>query len=484
MSRSPHIVVFIADQLRRDALGCYGNTVVDTPAIDSLAVRGTRFDNCYVTQPVCAPARASILTGLYPQHHGVTTNGLNLPPETPALAELVPDDYECGYFGKWHLGDDVVPQHGFDHWLSIEDWRRRYTRPEYRSLEPDYYPFLREHGVEPPPPESSYEQWLPTADLPAELTQASFLGDRASAFLRRYAERVDAAPLLLVVSYFEPHAPYTGPYDDMYDPRDIEVDPSFFRFPTGGALVNRLRSRYHLDGGNNPLGELSGDLHDTTTDEGWRRLRARYLGNVTLLDRSIGQILTTLERSSMADDTVVIFTSDHGEMAGDHALMGKRCMYEPSINVPLIVADPRHAPDTPTTLDGNVSHVDLVPMMLALAGEDTPSAVAELAGDRDVFVQWNGGPDRNLGTEQINRMTRLPWRTVVTPDRWKLNLSTDDHCELYDLSADPHELHNVFDETQHHDRVRDLIARLERWQHDHGDHVPLPSAGPNSATLE
>jgi arylsulfatase len=486
MSGPPNIIVIIADQLRRDALGCFGNTMVDTAAIDSLARRGTRFDNCYATQPVCAPARASILTGLYPQRHGVITNGLNLSPDTAVLAQLLPEDYECGYFGKWHLGDDVVPQRGFDHWLSIEDWRRRYTRREYQMLEPDYNHFLREHGIEPPSPESSYEEWLPTAELAAELTQASFLGDRASAFLRQRSERADASPLLLVVSYFEPHAPYTGPYDEMYDPRDVEVDQSFFRFPSGGSLVNRLRSQYHLDGGNNPIGERSGDHHDTTTEEGWRRLRARYLGNVTLLDRSVGKILNTLERSSMADNTVVIFTSDHGEMAGDHALMGKRCMYEQAINVPLITADLRDAPGAPATVSGNISHVDLVPTILELAGGgdqtdlDGTSRLGSFGGskdlgDGDVFVQWNGGPDRNLGSEEINRMTRLPWRTVVTADRWKLNVSTGDQCELYDLSSDPQELHNLFDEAKHRDRVRDLVARLRLWQQDHDDHAPIPS---------
>ena len=486
MSAPPHIVVIIADQLRRDALGCYGNRMVDTAAIDSLARRGTRFDHCYATQPVCAPARASILTGLYPQRHGVTTNGIDLPADAAALAELMPEGYQCGYFGKWHLGDDVVPQHGFDDWLSIEDWRRRYTRREYRMLEPDYHHFLRRHGIEPPSPDSSYEEWLPSAGLPAELTQASFLGDRASAFLRRHSERADAPPLLLVVSYFEPHAPYTGPYDDMYDPRDVEVDQSFFRFPSGGSLVNRLRSRYHLDGGNNPLGEHSGDHHDTTTEAGWRRLRARYLGNVTLLDRSVGTILATLERSSMADDTVVIFTSDHGEMAGDHGLMGKRCMYEQAINVPLIAADFRKPPGAPATVGGNISHVDLVPTILELAGGRDSSdldgtsrlgafGASDDLAESDVFVQWNGGPDRHLGSEQINRMTRLPWRTVVTADRWKLNASSGDQCELYDLTSDPHELHNLYDVAEHRDRVRDLAARLRLWQQDHDDHAPLPS---------
>lgn len=486
MKGPPHIVVIIADQLRRDALGCYGNSMVDTSAIDSLARRGVRFDNCYTTQPVCAPARASILTGLYPQQHGVITNGIDLPPDVAVVAELLPDGYECGYFGKWHLGDDVVPQHGFDHWVSIEDWRRRYTRREYRMLEPDYHDFLRQQGIEPPSPESSYEEWLPTAELPAELTQASFLGDRASEFLHRHSERADAPPLLLVVSYFEPHAPYTGPFDDMYDPRDVEVDQSFFRFPSGGSLVNRLRSRYHLDGGNNPLGEQSGDHHDTTTEDGWKRLRARYLGNVTLLDRSIGRILETLERSAIADNTVVILTSDHGEMGGDHGLMGKRCMYEQAVNVPLIIADHRDASGAPATVRGNFTHVDLVPTILDLAGappasdSDGTSRLGCLAGsddlaESDVFVQWNGGPDRNLGSEQINRMTQLPWRTVVTADRWKLNASTGDQCELYDLTFDPHELHNLFDDAEQRDRVRDLTARLRLWQQDHGDHAPLPS---------
>ena len=175
--------------------------------------------------------------------------------------------------------------------------------------------------------------------------------------------------------------------------------------------------------------------HDLSSEAGWRKLRAQYYGNVTLVDRMVGRITAALERAGVADDTAVVFTTDHGEMAGDHGMLEKRSFYEEASRVPLLMRAPWLSPGQ-QRVDGSVGHVDLVPTMLNLIGESIPdhlegkSLVPVLSGEEtldgnDVFIEWNGiSPtvrDRFLGSDAINRMLAMPYRSVVS-DRWKLNL--------------------------------------------------------------
>ena len=331
MPQKPNILFILTDQQRRDSLAAYGNDWIEAPNIDGLAQRSIVFGNAYVTQPVCTPSRASIMTGMYPQSTGLIGNGIHLRDDTPTIAEMISEDYLCAHYGKWHLGNDLVPQHGFEEWRSIEDWHLSAgttTRKEHRFLESDYNTWLRSHGVEPPSGQS-YETWLPTAGLSADLTQAGYLGGEASRFIREHAQSPHRdRPFMLFTSFFEPHPPYTGPLNGLYDPASLPVGPAFMQHPEGGSLVNRLRAEHYLSGGLNPLAEEGGDIHDTTTEVGWRKLRAQYFANVTLVDRNVGRILSALEESGQADNTIIVFTSEHGEMAGDHGMLEKRSLYE------------------------------------------------------------------------------------------------------------------------------------------------------------
>ena len=206
-----------------------------------------------------------------------------------------------------------------------------------------------------------------------------------------------------------------------------------------------------MAGNLNPLG--IDDYHDLTSADGWRGLRANYFANVTLVDRQVGKMLDALRETGQWDNTIIVFTSEHGEMAGDHGMLEKRSMYEEASRVPLLMRIPGLGPDTQRAtqrIAGSVSLVDLVPTLLDISGTGTDAA-PELQGrslapvidgyadlsDNDVFVQWNGMGDRNLGTAEINRMASMPWRTVITSDRWKLNLCATDRSELYDLNNDP-----------------------------------------------
>ena len=493
MSRR-NLVFIMSDQQRRDSMGCYGSGWAQTPNLDALASSGYLFENAYVTQPVCTPARASIMTGLYPHTAGPVVNKLPLSPDVPVLAEMVSDEYVCGYIGKWHLGDDVIKQHGFDVWTSTEDYHRGfYTRREHRRVLSDYHHHLVANGFEPDSEVAGDMTFSPDARarLPEEFQMASFLAERAEQFIDDHRDR----PFVLYVSTFEPHSPYDGPFDQQYDPDLLPVGPAFLKRPEGAALVNRVRADYFMQYLH--AGDITGDPymrdtlapgHDLSTEAGWRRLRAQYYGNVTLVDRMVGRITSALERAGVSDDTAVVFTTEHGDMLGDHGMLEKRSFYEESSRVPLLMRVPWLSSGR-GSVDGSVGHVDLVPTLLDLLDEPMPSRLEgrslvpvlrgeETLDENDVFIEWNGTsatlPDRFLGSEAINRMLALPYRSVVS-DRWKLNLCAGDQGELFDLRADPYEQTNLFDDPAQRDRVRDMAARIRMWQYETGDSAPLPT---------
>jgi arylsulfatase A-like enzyme len=497
MPTKPNLLFLFADQQRFDTLSCYGNHQIQTPNLDALAAESCAFQNAHVTQPVCTPSRTSMLTGLYPHTNGCEQNNVPLRPETPTLAEMLPDDYLCAYYGKWHLGDEVVAQHGFTDWVSIEDYYRRYySRPEYLSLFSSYHHFLLQNGFEP-----DYERGgarlfdrVKAASLPEPYTKARFLGREAARFLRERGS--SGQPFVLYVGFLEPHTPYVGPLGNLYSPEELPAAPHFrLKPPPNAALVNRMLADQYMD-----QGFLYGQ--DLTTDIGCRRTWAQYWGNVTLVDRAVGDILRALHETGLADNTIVVFTSDHGDMMGDHGLFEKCVLYEEAVRVPLLVRVP-WLDRAPRSIPGRVSQVDLVPTILDLMGEPIPAGLegqsragvlrgeSTLAGN-DVFVEWNGPdgrPARFFGQgptdlkepleatarEQAQewQAVRGPWRSVVGHEGWKLNLSTTDQPELYDLNADPHELRNRFDEPQQRARIRDLTERLRAWQAQTGDKVGL-----------
>ncbi len=481
----PNILFICSDQQRTDTIAAYGNEWIQTPNLNALAERSAVFENAYVTQAVCSPARGTMLTGLYPHSAGVVRNSQpgrpssNLRDDVLTIAEMAPDEYLTAKYGKWHLGQDLVPQHGFDEWVSTEDAHDdgfpNYERREHRHLKSDYYKYLVDNGYEP---EGNYNGHLSHTQhqrgfLPEEHTMAAFLAQRTSEFIRRNTER----PWLMYTMMFEPHPPYNGPLNDLYDPETIPDGPLLMTSPGENTpLFTRARSTLH-----------SAEAQTAKPDDPrryWRELRAKYFGNMTVLDNAVGQILQALEESGQADRTVVVFTSDHGDSLGDRGMLGKRSFYEEVSRVPMLVSVP-WLTGGGRRVSGSFGHVDLVPTMLSLMDVEPPahlqgrSCVDVLSGDAvledDVFMQWHGGRATiSLGDELVERMSTSEWRSVVTPDRWKLNLSNSDQCELYDLNEDPLELDNLFDVPEHRDRVRDMAARIRQWQADTGDEMVLP----------
>ena len=483
MSPRPNLLFIFTDQQRADTLGCYGNRVVETPNLDALAERSFVFENAYVSQPVCTPSRATIMTGLYPHTHGAVANNIPLNSSVKTVAEMVSDRYVRAYYGKWHLGDEIVPQHGFTQRVSMEDtYRPHYRDPDYLAHFSDYYHYLAEQGYEPEHESEGAKVFgrSTTTGLPEEHTKASFLGREAARFIRNSSGQ----PFMLYVNFLEPHNPYDGPLNGMYDRGDLETGPAFLQKPPASASVlHRATADYYS-------GAIK-EGHDLSKESSWREIKARYWGNVTLVDRAVGVILEALDASGQADNTIVVFTSEHGDMMGDHSILEKTVMYEEAMKVPLLVRVPRLG-DEGRRVPGRVGLVDLVPTLLDLLGEPVPetiegeSRVGVLEGDagledNDVIVEWNGKDhiaqlpfETDIPAQEVERAIGAPRRTIVSADGWKLNLSPRDWGELYDLNADPYEQTNLFDDSGQLGRARELAGRIGNWQQLTGDTVALP----------
>ena len=292
------------------------------------------------------------------------------------------------------------------------------------------------------------------------------MGQRAAEFVREHAGR----RWMLYVNFLEPHPPYTGPLNDLHADDVIDDGPHFFTGPPAGAArANHIKADEYR------VTDWRG--FDLTKEAGWRRLRRNYAGNVTLIDRATGAILNALADSGQADNTIVVFTSDHGDMLGEHRIQGKGVQYESAARIPLLLRVP-WLDGTPRLIPGAISQIDLVPTLLDLLDETIPdhlhgeSRTDVLRGDadltsNDVFVEWNVRADATgdgPAADQTKQSELSPRRTIVSHERWKLNLNVDDRNELYDLDTDPFELVNRIDDAAHHDRVRDLSERIRAWQ--------------------
>ncbi|HJT45619.1 MAG TPA: sulfatase-like hydrolase/transferase [Chthoniobacterales bacterium] len=472
-SKSPfNLIVFLPDQQRVDTLACYGNAKVHAPNLNKLAAESVVFERAYVTQPVCSPSRASLLTGWWPHTSGCTNNGFPVNPRIPALPQLIDGNYRAGYIGKWHLRDLPPTQRGFHEWVSVEGLS-------------DYSQFLVEQGVTPDLRNGSFSA-LTISNLPLELSQAEFLRRHACGFI----ERNKNTPFILVISFVEPHSPYNGPFNSEHHLGESDLDGMAAPFdPDMVPLRYRLLREWQNDKASKETTGVFREFRFGLSPEDYVRIKQRYYGLITLIDRSIGSILGTLDNVGLMDRTVIAHTSDHGDLLGDHGLFGKGVMYEQAVCVPLLIRVPgaRH-----NIVKRRVSHIDFVPTLLELLDQQEPdwiggqSLAPLIYGDnspqRNVFIEWNPykkeekrlKPGTSIASpEMINRAIRESTRTVIAPDGWKLNLRDNDLCELYNLHDDPLEERNLYDVGQFGQVIERCRTDILRWQQDTGDSVPL-----------
>lgn len=442
-SSRPSILVLHTDQHRFDALGAAGSTFMHTPNLDRLAARGALLQRLYVQSPVCMPSRASMLSGRYPNATTVTTNGVTMPEDIRCIQHMLGDSgYFSGIIGKLHFlphsardHSEAHPRYGFDQ-LQICDEPGCY-RDAYREwvaeqdpsqldaincgLPPARAHWERMMGwsgtVQPPEPRADITPGVFRAD--DHLTNACFVADRSVQFLRERDER----PFFLFAGFYHPHAPLMPPQSciDLYDLDAIPLPPGDLEIP-------------------HPREDRA------MTETEIREIRRAYYAMVTDVDRNIGRILVELEELGRAEDTVVVFTSDHGDYMGDHGKFGKGVPgYDCIMRVPCIVSYPGRVP-AGSVVDDLVEAVDIVPTLLEYAGVMREPSLQ----GRSVcgLLEGDGSAVRDSVYAEYTRPGSSNWAMVRNAEWFYAHDALGGEL-LFDLASDPHELHNVATDPTH-----------------------------------
>jgi len=442
--QKPNLLFIWTDEQRADTMAVYGNKKIKTPNLNRLAEQSFVFMKAYVTQPVSTPSRSSVLTGLYPHTSGLTSNNIPLPATTPCFPELLNDpDYKTAYMGKWHLGDEIFPQHGFENWVSIEDgYSVYYSEGRDPAARSDYHHWLVGKGYKPSENDNKFSRNF-AASLPIEHCKPKFLEENACRFL----EENQADPFVLYVNFLEPHMPFTGPLDEMYHPDDVDLPASF-----DDPLDENEPLQYRLKR-ENCMKKYGPD------EENYRKLISKYWGLVTQVDRSVGAILDKLEQLGLAGNTIVVYTSDHGDMMGAHRLVEKSVMFEEATRIPFLMKVP-FITSNQTIIPQRVSQIDIVPTLLELMGK--PQSASLQGKSLAKAMRENSMPDEPLFIEWNS--SNVNGRTVITPDGWKLCLSDNDHSQLFNLVEDPWETTNLFDNPAFSEKIGFLKGKIREWQ--------------------
>lgn len=446
----PNIVLIHSDQHRFDSLGCTGHPLVRTPNLDRLAAEGVCFRNAFTPSPICSPARASLLSGQWPTQHGC----INIPnsesyrpmhENLPTLFDqLNQAGYDIGYVGKFHQETARPPtEHGVDEFIP----------------EGAYGRWRNDQGL---PSRTLTNGWFGEADpeISADQSRLAWGADHVLRMVRERAER--DRPFLVRWDPSEPHLPciVPEPYTSMYPPDTVPPWPSFPDELTGKPYVQQLqRQRWDVEG-------WSWDR--------WAPVVSRYLGEISLLDAQIGRILDTLDQLGLSENTLVVYTTDHGDFCGGHGMMDKHfSAYDDIMRVPLLMRFPARL-QKGQTCDHFISHsIDLATTLCAAAGAEIPDTfqgrdlIADLNGDgrdarTDIFCMYQGC---QMGL----------WSTrMVRDQQFKLVYHATAKPEFYDVTNDPGEQSNRADDpavAADFDRLR---HRLLHWMESIDDPLLNP----------
>ena len=434
METTPNILFLMTDQQRWDAMGCSGDWV-QTPNLDRIASEGTRFTNCVTTSPVCIPTRLSLATGLYP-HNTHVWNNMNhqMPAETPTWMQAVRDaGYRTSLFGKTHLhphNGDLREREGLMNAYGLDDvneiggprasanvlshmtamWEGKGVWAAYRA---DYRERFstKPHLVRP-------------STLEFEDYTDVYVGQQAKQYLQNY-ERDE--PWCCWVSFGGPHEPWDTPepYASMYDPEDMP--PAIPRPPAGE------RPKGHLD-------RLMQRVNPTFEPGEIGRLRANYAGNVTLIDDQIGEILGAIEARGELENTIIVHTSDHGEMNGDYGLIYKSNFLNGAVRIPLLVRTPKESglqtPPTGTICESPVEWIDIGPTLVELAGGELEHR--QFGKSLCPVLTQPEATHRDFAISEVEGEIMLLNRG------WKIVLNADGEVYLlFDVRNDPNEIQNL-----------------------------------------
>ena len=452
-----NFLVIVTDQHRFDAVGAHGSPICQTPALDRLAASGTRFDNAYSICALSSPARASMLTGLYPHRHGLVVNEDEFFDDVRLVSEDFADaGYACGFVGKWHCGEDKLPSDfGFEG-MDVPGYGNCKKTPEYRA-------YLRDRNLEPGAIVPLGTGWRNNLLLngmttgPEEASVPYFLAEYTIDMMSKYQE--EESPFLLFCNFWGPHAPYlpTEPYASMYEPTEIPPWGNFYDGLDGKPNAHRRYRDALLGEGNKLRG----------WDE-WSTWVASYFGFVTMIDSQIGRILDALEELGLVEDTIVLFTADHGDHVGAHGGIHDKnaMMYQDTYHIPFLARIP--GTRAGAVVGQPITNMDITPTLYDLAGIapgrtlDGRSLVPLLSGEEgpaweeDVMCVYNG--------HHFAYQSRM-----VTDGRTKYVFNAPEIDEFYDLVRDPWEMHNLIDDQAYRDEIAHKRARLTQWAEKVGD---------------
>lgn len=504
MGEVRNILFVMADQLRWDYLSCYGHPHLNTPSIDGLARKGVRFDRAFVQSPVCGPSRASFYTGRTVFSHGSTWNRVPLPIGEYTIGDyLRPAGVRCAVVGKTHMVPDPD--------LSGRFGLTPKTEIGVLLGEPGFEPFERDDGIHPDKmlkarPELNYNSWLrmqgyegenpwhdfansaegPSgailsgwslrhSNLPArvaeEHSETAYMTDRALDFIDESGDR----PWLLHLSYIKPHWPYMAPapYHDLYAPEHF--------LPVKRSHAERENAhpvfRAFMEMG----------VSQTFSEQGVREtVLPAYMGLTRQIDDHLGRLFATLEQRGLMDNTMIVFTSDHGDYLGDHWMGEKELFHDASMRIPLIIYDPRSEADSTrgNSSDEFVEAIDLLPTFLEALGLDAPSNRLEgrslsplLNGTRPECWRDHAFSEIDYDFSYAAEKLEIPHAQArgyaLRTERWKYVYFKGFRPQLFDLNADPDEFDDLGDDPALEDVRQQFQQRLLERLTDRRNRVTL-----------
>jgi len=430
--KRPNILFIMSDDHAAPAIRAYGSKINNTPNIDRIAEAGMRFTHCFCTNSLCAPSRATILTGKYSHLNGVLDNATRFDANQQTLPGLLQQaGYQTAIVGKWHLRSEPT---GFDY-SHILIGQGTY-----------YDPIMLENGIQ-----RQHEGYV--TDLITDLA------------LQWLKHRKSSQPFFLMLNHKAPHANWvpSKQHNHLYSDRDVPLPPTFYddyktrrgQIANHRLLVGPKQWDLHFK---ERLGNLPAAMTEPETREWvYQKYIKNYLRCVASIDDNVGRVLDFLDHSGLSENTLVVYTSDQGFFLGEHGLYDKRFMYEPSIRMPLLLKFPKII-EPGTTSDLMVLNLDFAPTFLEFAGVPVP---ADIQG-RSFYSITRGNPPGDWRKAMYYRFYETAFgigpHEGIRTQRYKLIhfLYGDKGWELFDLNEDPNELNNLYDNPEY----KDLIARL------------------------
>lgn len=480
----PNILLITTDQQHWDTIGAFNNEI-STPNIDRLVRSGTTFKRAYCPNPTCTPTRSSIITGMYPSQHGAWTLGTKLNENIPTLGdELQKIGYRTALIGKAHFqqnqSSEEFPSIESMPLLQDQDFWKKFTGPYYGF---EHVEMLRNHAHEHLVGQH-YVNWLeengcmnwrdyfaePTGKmtyddkykwkLPEKYHYNTFIAERTNDLIGNYSEKNE--PFFMWSSFPDPHPPYLAsePWDEMYDPEKLSYPEGLKGEHAKNPEHFRLTQEENPDmSAYEETGYMIHGMHSHVTDkETAKKNKALYYGMISFTDKYIGKILDHLEELGIRENTMVVFTSDHGHLFGQHNMHYKGPFhYEDLLKVPFIVSYPKEIPAGKTT-DAMLSLVDLAPTFLNFAGK---CALRGMTGvnQMDVWIDKKERVRDHIISENHHEPTTINLRSYVE-DQYKITVYYKHmYGELFDLKEDPFEHNNLWDSPTHQELKQELLMK-------------------------